>query len=126
MAYIVDLILVMQTLFWLVGKDRPPLERRMVKFAFEAYRKSGAKAQVHFEIKQYVEDEGAFRRIERDRALEKIEKLINDNRIGPKEVFQLKKKLEEDIKQKQKVGILRGLGKDEPWDVQSPSRSLSL
>lgn len=90
MAYIIDLTLVMQNLFWLVAIYRVPVSRRLVKLAAKAYQESTVKAEVHFEVQEHVSKETVVNRVQRDSALGKIVELINHFRIDTEEMFRLR------------------------------------
>jgi len=90
MAYIVDLTLIMQNIFWLVAIHRVPVSRRLVKFAYVAYKESIVMSDVHEEIKKYVKGQTVTDRLHRDSALGKIVELLNGNRIDTEEMFKLK------------------------------------
>jgi hypothetical protein len=107
MAYIVDLTLVMQNLFWLAVVDHHPITRRLIKLAFKAYQESPVKAQVHNAIIDYVKEAGLVERAGRDGVLAKIEELIDRNRIESAEMHALKNRM----------GDIDFTGDDEPWDV---------
>jgi hypothetical protein len=107
MAYIIDLTLIMQNLFWLAVIDRHPISRRLIKLAFKAYEDSPGKAQVHADIGQYVSQAGVFDRANRDRVLDKIVELIERNRIESAEMHSLNGR----------IGEIDFSGDDEPWDV---------
>jgi|ERR1700733_3195982 hypothetical protein len=107
MAYIVDLTLVMQNLFWLAVVDHHPITRHLIKLAFKAYQESPVKAQVHNAISDYVKEAGLFERAGRDGVLAKIEELIDRNRIESAEMHVLKSRM----------GDIEFIGDDEPWDV---------
>lgn len=108
MAYIIDLTLVMQNLFWLVGIYRVPVSRRLIKLAAKAYEESEIRVQVHFEIEKHVEGATVLDRVHRDGALSKIVELIDLYRIDTAEMFELK----------DKIGVFDITGKDdEPWNI---------
>jgi hypothetical protein len=90
MAYIVDLTLIMQNIFWLVAIHRVPVSRRLVKFAYVAYKESIVMSDVHEEIKKHVKGQTVIDRLHRDSALGKIIELLNGNRIDTEEMFKLK------------------------------------
>jgi metallophosphoesterase superfamily enzyme len=90
MAYIVDLTLVMQNIFWLVAIFRVPVSRRLVKLAYVAYKESIVRSDVHEGIKQHVQGQGVLDRLHRDSALDKIVELLHENRIDTAEMFGLK------------------------------------
>jgi len=107
MAYIVDLTLVMQNVFWLVAIYHVPVSRRLLKLAFMAYKDSIVMSGVHEEIRRHVEGQRVRDRLHRDSALNKIVELLNRNRINTAEMFGLK----EDI------GNVDFSGKDdESWE----------
>jgi hypothetical protein len=107
MAYIVDLTLIMQNVFWLVAIYHVPVSRRLVKLAYVAYKESIVKTDVHEDIKKYVEGQNVLDRLRRDSALEKIVELLNKNRINTEEMFGLQVD----------IGDVRFSGKDdESWN----------
>ncbi|KIJ27243.1 hypothetical protein M422DRAFT_784985 [Sphaerobolus stellatus SS14] len=112
LAYIVNLTLVMQNIFWLTTMtEGHPITRRLIKLAFKSYQESTEKTQVHNDLYEYVKQAGLIERAGRDSVLEKIEQLINRNRIDSAEMHSLKDRIS---------GIdLRA--EDEPWDVGSDS-----
>ena len=91
MAYIVDLALVMQNIFWLVAIYHVPVSRRIVKLGFMAYKESIVMSDIHEEIRKHVEGQNVRDRLRRDSALDKIIELLNGNRINTAEMFELKK-----------------------------------
>jgi len=90
MAYIIDLTLIMQNVFWLVTIYHTPVSRRLVKLAYVAYKESIAKTDVHEDIKKHVEGQNVFDRLRRDNALDKIVELLSRNRIDTEEMFKLR------------------------------------
>jgi hypothetical protein len=109
MAYIVDLTLIMQNLFWLAVIDRRAINRRLIKFAFKAYEESREKAQVHSDISDFVKQAGVFDRGSRDNVLDKIVELIGRNRIESAEMRSLESR----------IGDVDFSGDDEAWDVET-------
>jgi tRNA C32,U32 (ribose-2'-O)-methylase TrmJ len=109
MAYIVDLTLIMQNLFWLAVIDRRAINRRLIKFAFKAYEESREKAQVHSDISDFVKQAGIFDRASRDNVLDKIVELIGRNRIESAEMRSLESR----------IGDVDFSGDDEAWDVET-------
>jgi hypothetical protein len=109
MAYIIDLTLIMQNLFWLMAIYRVPVSRRLVKLASLAYKDSEVRAQVHFEVEKYVRGTNIFNRIHRDGAIGQIIKLLNRYRTDTAEMFKLKDTFG-------RFNISGG--EDEPWDAQ--------
>jgi hypothetical protein len=106
MAYIIDLTLVMQNLFWLVAGDKHTVSRRLVKLAFRSYNESAMKAGAHHEIAEYVQGASVFDRADRDGALDKIVELINKHRIDSAEMFRLKDRIRD----------VENSGQDEAWN----------
>ncbi|KIJ27167.1 hypothetical protein M422DRAFT_78873, partial [Sphaerobolus stellatus SS14] len=86
MAYIVDLTLIMQNVFYLAVIGDRPITRRLIKFAFRSYKESDIKEAVHSEINAYVLQAGILERAGRDRVLEKIKELIDQNRMEAAEM----------------------------------------
>ena len=114
MAYIVDLTLVMQNLFWLVMITPRPVSRRLIKLAYMAYNKSEAKTEVHNKISKFVKDANLMTRVRRDNVLDEIIKVINDQRISSAEMFTLEARL-------RGVDISAVPGtEDESWDASAP------
>jgi len=110
MAYIIDLTLIMQNLFWLMTIYHVPVSRRLIKFASVAYKESEAKGEVHFEVDKYVQGANIIDRVQRDGAIGQIIELINRHRVDTAEMFKLKGA----------IGAFDVSGKgDEPWDVQT-------
>lgn len=114
MAYIVDLTLIMQTIFWLVTVHKAPITRRLVKVACKVYDKSAARADVHNRIEKYVKDASMSDRM-RDGALGEIVDIIRSHRIDTEAMF----------KSKDEFGGLDLSGNDdESWDVENkPTRA---
>ena len=86
MAYIVDLTLVMEILFWIVAIYRVPLLRRPINLAFKSYKGSHAVA-VHSEIQQYVERGTLIHCAQRGNVINQIVKVINHYHIGTADKF---------------------------------------
>jgi len=108
MAYIIDLILIMQNIFWLVAiNGNTKISRRLTKLAFKSYAESAVKAQVHLEIENYVNGAGVLDRGDRDNALTKVIELLNRNRIESADMFKLEGR----------IGAFDASGEDEPWDI---------
>jgi hypothetical protein len=93
MAYIVDLTLIMQNIFWLVTIHPVPISRHLVKLAYLAYKQSVVRYNVHEDIKKHVEGQNVLDRLRRDNALDKIVELLNKNRIDTEEMFALKEEM---------------------------------
>jgi hypothetical protein len=90
MAYIVDLTLVMQNIFWFVAIYRVPVSRRIVKLGFTAYKELIVMSDIHEEIRKHVKGQSVRDRLHCDSALDKIIELLNGNRINTAEMFELK------------------------------------
>ncbi|KAF8883264.1 hypothetical protein BD779DRAFT_1472579 [Infundibulicybe gibba] len=78
MGYIVDLTIVMQSLFWMVkpsGNDNeggPPVGRALILAALEAYETSGDLARVHGCISEFVTGRTVLEFRQRDHVLDEI------------------------------------------------------
>jgi hypothetical protein len=106
MAYIVDLTLIMQNIFWLVSIYQIPVSPRLIILACSAYKESTVMAHAHEEIRKHVEAQVVHHRLNRDHALSKIEELLNGNRINTEEMFKLKGD----------IGPIDLSGNDDTWD----------
>ena len=107
MAYIIDLTLIMQNLFWLAVIVQRPISVRLIKLALRSYRESPEKARVHSDISEYVGQAGVLDRAKRDTVLDKIVELIKRNRIESAEMHSLNGH----------IGEIDFSG-DEPWDIE--------
>jgi len=87
MAYIVDLTLIMRNLFWLVEIHQVPVSDRLLKFA-STYMPEG-RAQVHYEIKKYVQGTSIIDRAHRDSVLGRVVQVIDRYRINDADMFKL-------------------------------------
>lgn len=107
MAYLVDLILVMQILFLAVLSTGRPISRHLIKRVVNLYKDSLVKADVHHAVKQYVQGTGIFARTNRDNALDTVTHLINRYSKDP-EILDLTNR-----------SLLSNplFVDDEPWDV---------
>ncbi|KZP28065.1 hypothetical protein FIBSPDRAFT_1039762 [Athelia psychrophila] len=76
MAYVVDLILVMQLLFLVLAGDKTKISKPLIMCVVEVYRDSIVKAEVHARIKTYVTESGALNRMGRDQAFETVDGLL--------------------------------------------------
>lgn len=99
MGYIIDLTIVMQSLFWLTraraeakskakGGDpiaTVPLSKRLVELAYTAYATDEHSRTVHEEIRQFVKRKVALKP---DLVLDQIVKLIETHRFQPSKGFQ--------------------------------------
>lgn len=112
MAYIVDLTLIMQNIFWL-AEGKHPTSRRMIKLAFNAYYDSPAKADVHEAIVEHVKKSNSYAPGARDLTLDKLVKIIVNYNIDSTEMW----KLREDIPS------FDAPGPDEPWETKPKSQS---
>jgi len=88
MAYVSDLTLGMESLYWLV---RPRKEKAIVRQdviqAFTTYRASQQRKQVHMLIRDYIGDENIMRSFSRDKALTKVATIVAKSRFNATEVF---------------------------------------
>ena len=87
MGYIVDLLMVMQGVFWIkrhqVGnKD---VSRRDLNRALEAYGTSTHKKEIHTEIRAWVAGTG---RLRADSVVSKITELVNAHRFKPEALLE--------------------------------------
>lgn len=105
MAYIIDLTLVMQNVFWL-AEGRHPASRRLVKLAFRGYAESTIKVDVHRAISNYIKQTKPYAPGGPDVTLEEIVKIIKRYQIDSTEMWKLKSK----------IPPFDPSGEDEPWD----------
>ncbi|ESK91433.1 hypothetical protein Moror_2688 [Moniliophthora roreri MCA 2997] len=91
MAYIVDLTIIMQSLFWLTQArgDGHPVTKPLLRLAYAAYAdcEEGASSRVHDAIQSFVTPTALFRIRRRDLTFDKIVELIHANRFTPSEHF---------------------------------------
>ncbi|KZT37749.1 hypothetical protein SISSUDRAFT_825033 [Sistotremastrum suecicum HHB10207 ss-3] len=89
MAYIADLTLGMESLFWLI-KPRPSkvITRADVERAYKTYFSSQTMQYVHSEIRDYIGDEELWKAFQRNQAAEKVRKIVEKNRFNPTAIFQ--------------------------------------
>ncbi|KAG0691976.1 hypothetical protein DFH29DRAFT_609368 [Suillus ampliporus] len=90
MSYIVDLTLVLQTLY-LVSENRE-LSRRVVKLAVASYHRSPISGDVHRDIQEYEAQLKALDRADRD-ILDKTTKLMQSHSIDAKTISDLRAKI---------------------------------
>ncbi|KAL0573415.1 hypothetical protein V5O48_008537 [Marasmius crinis-equi] len=87
MGYIIDLALVMQSLFWIVQArgEGQRVTKHLLRLAFEAYEASegGERAWIHNAIAAFVTPSSLLRFGQKDLVLEKVETLITQNRFKP-------------------------------------------
>ncbi|KZP15872.1 hypothetical protein FIBSPDRAFT_832298 [Athelia psychrophila] len=76
MAYVVNLILVMQLLFLVLAGEKTKISKPLIMCVVEVYRDSIVKAEVHARIKTYVTESGALNRMGRDHAFETVDELL--------------------------------------------------
>lgn len=89
MAYVVDLILVMQLLFLVLAGEKTKISMPLIPRVVEVYRDSDVKAAVHARIKKYVTEPGALNRMGRDQAFDTIAGLLEHYCESP-DIVQLK------------------------------------
>jgi hypothetical protein len=107
-GYIVDLTMVMQSLFWLMdvsGHDCN-LSRRHIKIAFTFYLASAERTRIHADIQKYVRETNVWDRLHEDRALAKVTMLILG--FDPTAAFK-------ELVQAQAV-VIEQDDQDEPWN----------
>jgi len=102
MAYIVNLTLMMEHIFFLTQETNSTVSRRLIKLAYRTYQ-SSLQSTVHVKITQYVNDLTLIRPGAKDTTIDKIVELIGPS---PKNFTGLKERL----------GSLDLSGQDEPWD----------
>jgi len=103
MKYIIDLTLVLQTLY-LVSENQE-LSRRAIKLAFKSYHDSPTSGEVHTRIQEYDKQMNFLERADRD-SLDQFIKLLQSYNIGAEEMSDLRGKLP-----------TVDLSSDEPWDT---------
>ncbi|KAG8749004.1 hypothetical protein FRC14_001769 [Serendipita sp. 396] len=110
MAYIIDLTLVMQNIFWLAdaADGTHPTSRRLIKLAFRAYSESDTNGKVHVLIQEHVKQAKSFIPGGQDATLEAIEDIIRQCTFTPDEM----------IKWRQELPPFGPGKKDEPWNLQ--------
>ncbi|KZP28061.1 hypothetical protein FIBSPDRAFT_1039759 [Athelia psychrophila] len=89
MAYVVDLILVMQLLFLVLAGEKAKISRPLIMCVVEVYRDSIVKAEVHTKIKTYVTETGVLNRMGRDQAFNTVDGLLKRYCESP-DIVQLK------------------------------------
>jgi len=95
MAYVIDLILVMQNVFLIVQAQSTPtsIDIWMINLAVRTYRLSPIKAQIHTDIMDFV-DKGGIADHGRSNAVDRIAALIEQYRKESAEL--MKQKMTED------------------------------
>ncbi|KZP07192.1 hypothetical protein FIBSPDRAFT_875784 [Athelia psychrophila] len=78
MAYVVDLILVMQLLFLflVLAGEKAKISKPLIMCVVEVYRDSIVKADVHTRIKTYITESGGLNRMGRDQAFDTVNGLL--------------------------------------------------
>ncbi|KZP15875.1 hypothetical protein FIBSPDRAFT_1047820 [Athelia psychrophila] len=89
MAYVVDLILVMQLLFLVLAGEKAKISKPLIMCVVEVYRDSIVKAEVHTKIKTYVTESGVLNRMGRDQAFDTVDGLLKRYCESP-DIVQLK------------------------------------
>ena len=92
MGYIVDLTIVMQSLFFLMqarteaSGSRIPVSEKLFNVALDAYKQDieHSLEKVHNEIRSFVTIKKGFKS---EAVIKKVEKLIHDHRFKPSERF---------------------------------------
>ena len=93
MGYIVDLTIVMQSLFFLMqarteaSRSRSAVNQRLFNIALEAYKQDAEHSLqiVHSEIRSFVTMKKAI--FKSETVIKEVERLINDHRFKPSERF---------------------------------------
>jgi len=86
-AYIVDMTVILQSLFWLIqvqGGKYPDVTPAMLEEAITAFSTADVKADIHREIRLFVERTNFSDRMNRDVTLDKIIELLGKYRFDPK------------------------------------------
>ncbi|KZP15884.1 hypothetical protein FIBSPDRAFT_895403 [Athelia psychrophila] len=89
MAYVVDLILVMQLLFLVLAGNKAKISKPLIICVVEVYQDSIVKAEVHTKIKTYVTESGVLNRMGRDQAFDTVDGLLKRYCESP-DIVQLK------------------------------------
>lgn len=104
MAYIIDLTLVMQILFW-IADGQHAISRRLIKLAFKAYSDSPVKGKVHNMVAAHAKYITLLSPGGPDATLEEIENIIHQCTINPEEM-------------RRKMPPFDPGSQDEPWNSQ--------
>ncbi|KAJ7282258.1 hypothetical protein C8J57DRAFT_1172324 [Mycena rebaudengoi] len=84
LAFIVDLTLTMDTLFYLVlSRGQTPIKIALINSALRIY--NSRKAPVHASIKAWVDGWGAFGHLDAEVVIKKIADIITDNSVKPEQ-----------------------------------------
>ncbi|KAF8888607.1 hypothetical protein BD779DRAFT_1523915 [Infundibulicybe gibba] len=88
-GYIVDLTVVMQSLFWLMQSKEEgfPVTPRLILLALAAYEESGTRDSVHRDIRTFVTGTKIFQRGHRDQVLDKVVAMVTAHRFDPPEMY---------------------------------------
>jgi len=91
MAYVIDLILVMQNVFLIVQAQNTPtsIDIWMVKWAVRTYRTSHIKAQIHTDLVDFV-DRGGITDHNKSNAVDRIARFIEQHRKESAELMKQK------------------------------------
>ncbi|KZP05817.1 hypothetical protein FIBSPDRAFT_1053887 [Athelia psychrophila] len=76
MAYVVNLVLVMQLLFLVLAAGKTKISTPLIKRVIEAYHDSDVKVAVQVSIKTYVTESGGFSKMGRDKAFDTVDGLL--------------------------------------------------
>ncbi|KAG1840195.1 hypothetical protein DFJ58DRAFT_907932 [Suillus subalutaceus] len=88
MAYIIDLTLGMESLYWLVRrKDGKTASEKDVIEAFSHYHVSESRKEAHKRIRNFIGDENIFLSVQREKVLSKAGEIVGKCRINPKKMF---------------------------------------
>jgi len=88
MAYVADLTLGMESLFWLVRpRENKAITRQDVVQAYMTYYQTSSINAVHMAVRDYIGDEQLMKSFKRDKAAEKVKSIVEKNRFNPKTIF---------------------------------------
>ncbi|KAG2029216.1 hypothetical protein BDR03DRAFT_1018733 [Suillus americanus] len=88
MAYIIDLTLGMESLYWLVRrKDGKTASEKDVTEAFSHYHLSESQQEAHKRIHNFIGDKNIILSIQQEKVLFKAGEIIGKCRINPKKMF---------------------------------------
>ncbi|KAG6853060.1 hypothetical protein C0991_007171 [Blastosporella zonata] len=107
MAYIIDLTLILQNIFWLQALCGPgqPLSRRIIKAAARAYYESNTKQTISFKIDKHLEE--ASLHVGPDTTLNTIVELIESFTIDSAEM----------LESRRNFTVPDTIGDDEAWEA---------
>ncbi|KAJ6602021.1 hypothetical protein DFH09DRAFT_1302183 [Mycena vulgaris] len=93
-AFIIDLTLTMDTLFYLaLSRGQPPMKIGLVNQALRIYR--GRKAPVHNSIRTWADGLGTFTHLDADVVIKKIAEIIMEHSVKPEQWERREERLDE-------------------------------